>query len=95
MGERLLDSGWLLQDIEAFEGLSQPHLPFQKDLHELPKAARVVIPDSFGVTEGLQERCCLQDLGPRRRGVHWGAWPYSGDLHGQHPDKGLSNGSSL
>lgn len=44
------------------------HSPFQKDLHKLPEAAGVVIPDSFGVTEGLQEGCCLQDLDPRRCG---------------------------
>lgn len=48
--------------------LPPSHLPFQKDLHKLPKAAGVVIPDGFGVTEGLQEGCCLQDLDPRRCG---------------------------
>lgn len=60
------------------EHLPQLHSPFQKDFHKLPKAAGVVIPDGFGITKGLQERCCLQDLdqegevGGERDG-HWAA----------------------
>lgn len=61
----------LCQDMEyvarPLEAPSLSHSPFQKDLHKLPKAAGVVIPDSFGITEGLQEGCCLQDLDPKRR----------------------------
>lgn len=48
-------------------GLHHGHSPFQKDLHKLPKAAGVVVPNGFGIAERLQERCGLQDLGPRRR----------------------------
>ena len=48
-------------------GSTAAHSPFQKDLHKLPEAAGVVVPDSFGVTEGLQEGCGLQDLGARGR----------------------------
>lgn len=48
------------------------HSPFQKDLHKLPEAAGIVIPNGFGVTEGLQEGCCLQDLDPRRGGYYSG-----------------------
>lgn len=74
----------LCQDMEyvarPLEAPSLSHSPFQKDLHKLPKAAGVVIPDSFGITEGLQEGCCLQDLDPKRRcgtcsgGLEWGTW---------------------
>lgn len=54
-------------------GSSTSHSPFQKDLHKLPEAAGIVIPHSFGVAEGLQEGCGLQDLDPQKRRVLF--WP--------------------
>lgn len=35
---------------------------FKEDFYVFPESTRVVIPDGFGVPEGLQERVGLQDL---------------------------------